>query len=175
MKKHVLALIAAASLMFAACESSEQKSAKSDSNEPIIAVDPSVTLDKTFENENFSVKFPAALNLSDPSSFHASDESGYVSFGGDFFSDGPTLDQLKFNSEGMAGALRAIGDTPEAPILKGKSYVIKSKTERGLIKWTYCVMKADKVGIAGSLEYPEDQAAEYEKYVGAVINSIKFK
>jgi len=173
MKKLFFAVVAAASLMFAACGGS---STGGSSNEPLVAVDASVKLDKTFENDKFSVSYPSLLQPGDVmgSDFYFNDESGAVSFNGTFGDGGPTASQLQVTAEGMVGALRATGDTPEEPKVNSNGYVIKSMSGEK-VKWSYLTLKEDGVYLMGNLEYPKEQAAEYEKYVGAMLQSIKFK
>ena len=108
------------------------------------------------------------------SDFYVADDSGLVVMSGTYNTSGATLDQLKELAENMAVAAKAAGEVPETPIVKGKSYVIKCAAG-DQVKWNYCVMKEDKIGLMGSIEYPKDEAATYEKYVGAVLQSIKFK
>lgn len=175
MKKIVLTFVAAASMMFAACDS-EKSGEGAKSNEPLVAVDPSVTLEQSFEDDHFSAKYPAILETRENmfgTSINAGDDNG-ASFSASFQTDGPTLSQLAENAEGMAGAIHATGDSIESKIVKGNAYVIKSSSENS-IKWTYCILKEDRVLVTGAYAYHKEDAAKHEKYVGAVLNSIKFK
>lgn len=187
MKKQLLAVVAASSMMLAACggssnnattNNSETKTATENTccNEAIVPVDASAKLDNTFEHEKFTVSYPSSLKPQEQlgSDVYIVDNSGLVVISGTYNTEGATLDQLKELAENMAAATKAAGDIPEAPIVKGKSYVIKCDAGT-LTKWNYCVMKEDKIGLMGSIEYPKDEAAEYEKYVGAILQSIKFK
>lgn len=180
MKNRFLFAVVAAASLTAACGGANNNATSNNggasANEAIVAVDQSAKLDKTFEHEKFTVGYPSILKAQDMggSDFYVSDDSGLVTMSGTYNTEGATLDQLKELAENMAAAAKAMGDTPEAPIVKGKAYVIKCASGEST-KWNYCVMKEDKIGLMGSIEYPKDEAAEYEKYVGAVLQSIKFK
>ena len=186
--KFLFAVVAAASLTAAcggannnaannnAAAGTETTTTASSANEAVVPVDPSAKLDQTFENDKFSVSYPSVLKAKEMmgSDFYVTDDSGLATISGTYNTEGPTLDQFKDLAENMAVAIKAAGDVPEAPIVKGKTYVIKCDAGT-LTKWNYCVMKEDKIGLMGSIEYPKDEAADYEKYVGAVLQSIKFK
>ena len=187
MKNKLLAVVAASSMMLAACGGSSNNATTNNSdtktttetscgNEAIVPVDPSAKLDQTFDHEKFSVGYPSSLKPQEQlgSDVYIVDNSGLVVISGTYNTDGATLAQLKELADNMVAAVKAAGENPEAPIVKGNSYVIKCDADN-LTKWNYCVMKEDKIGLMGSIEYPKDEAAEYEKYVGAILQSIKFK
>jgi hypothetical protein len=191
MKKTIMTLVAATSLLFAACgggnnnatsngaatESSSTSASKAATNEPVLPVDPSAKLDKTFENSKYSLQYPSSLSPKEAfgdDDCAIKDESGYVSINGTWNTDGVNLDGWADFAANMAGAVRATDMTTETPIVKGNKFVIKA-TDENRVEYHYGVLKEDKVGLLGTIEFPKDKAAEYEKYVGAIINSIKFK
>ena len=191
MKKILMAIVTATSLLLMSCgggnnnassngaatESSNTSASKSTTNEPVLPVDASAKLDKTFENSTYSLQYPSALSPKEAYGEYdceIQDASGYVTISGTWNTDGVNLDGLAELAANMVASVRATDMTPEAPIVKGNKYVIKASDEN-MVEYNYCVMKEDKVGLMGSIGFPKDKAAEYEKYVGAIINSIKFK
>ncbi|MBR4629771.1 MAG: hypothetical protein IKO57_04940 [Treponema sp.] len=148
-----------------------------DSNEtPVMPVDASANLDGVFSNDKFTVRYPASLKQKDVlgSDLFFEDDSGLVTISGTYNTEGTTLEYFKDFAENMVCAIKGAGMNPEAPVVKGKRYVIKA-TDEDNIAYNYCVMKADQIGIMGEFRFPKDEASDYEKYVGAFINSIEFK
>lgn len=187
MKRTLMTIAAAASLLLASCGSNGGNNANGGNNgaatetkaaaeEFVLPVDPSAKLDKTFDHEKFTVQYPSTLEpqttLGSDLSFATPD--GSVKITGTYNTEGVAVADLASMAENMKAAAGAMGETAENPIVKGKAYVIKSKTEDKVI-YHYCVMKEDKVGIMGDFEMENEAVAEYEKYVGAVLSSIKFK
>lgn len=184
MKKVFMTLVAAATLLFAACSGSSTNnggSAESGSKaetkaaaEPIIPVDPAAKLDKTYEGDNFSLQFPSSLSpnaeLSKGESCFIADENEDVVLRGDYFDWAMQVTMKEY-----AEQIHHDGVTYEAPIVKEKQgFVLKGKSDRNTV-YHYMVLKGDKGGVSGSIEFTNDKAAEYDKYVGAIVNSIKFK
>ena len=187
MKKIVLSFVAAASLMFAACESEKTDTAKQGAaveqkapaaaDDVVMPVDPSAKLDQTFDNVNFTAQYPSSLAPKDMggSDFYVCDENGHVVISMTYNTDGATIEQLPTLAENMTYPIKSEGFTEiGAPVVKGKKYVIRATGEVS-IGYFFSVMKEDKIGLMGSFQFPKEQAGEYEKYVGAFINSIKFK
>lgn len=186
MKKVFMTLVAAATLMFAACGGSTTNNAGSDAkagestgkaaaDEAVWPVDASVKLDQTFDDAKFSVQFPAefAPKTVSGSDFYVCTESGDAYFQGTYNTEGVDISELASLADNYAFMLKN-DNTVEDPIVKGNRYVIKATNDATVI-YSYGVMKEDKVGIMGEFKFPKADAAKYDKYVGAAINSIKFK
>jgi hypothetical protein len=183
MKKVIPTLAMAAAVTFAACSGNNNANSNSAANnssdvkcELPVAVDASVKLDKTFDHAKFSLSYPGIITVQEMlgSDFYAADSEGLITISGTFNTEGVAVSELGSFAENMAVAIKAAGDTPETPIVKGNSYVIKCDAGN-LVKWSYCVMKEDKISLMGEITYPKEKAAECEKYVGAFLSSIKFK
>jgi len=191
MKKRILmTFVAASSLMFAACGGGNNNATPADNqtatdnktatesnaaNDAIIPVDASATLDKTFENDKFSVQYPSALTPKtvEGSDFFIANESGEVTFNFTWNTEGPAISDLQSLLENYVYMLKSQG-TVETQAVKGNKFVIKVSDEN-TTKYAFGVMKEDKVGVMGEYSYPKENAADFEKYAGALINSIKFK
>jgi len=188
MKKTFMTLVAAAALMFAACggsttnngtaESGNAAESKAAVEEPIMPVDASATLDKTFDHANFSMKYPSSLAPEKDWTFNtcrliSEDEKVTV-----------TVDHntsMFMGAEQYAASwefpLKAIGYAVQgAPTVKGNKYLLKAvNADDKKTLYAYGVYKNDKEAVIVQFEIPDDKAAEFDKYVGAIFNSIKFK
>ena len=192
MKRIFMTLVAAAALMFAACggsttnngaaQSDNATEAKADSKpkapaEPIWPVDATVTLGKTFDHEKFTLQYPASLSDfgSSGSMFDFKDDAKHVEFGGEFFEYGLGCD-LKSYAAQYDEIFKFQGyQTHEEPVITGNTgFVIRAKNDMYTC-YRFVLLYDENIGVRGMLEFPNSQAAEYDKTLGAILNSIKFK
>ena len=186
MKKVFMTLVAAASLMFAACGGSttnngaatESAASKAAAEEPIWPVDASAQLDKTFDHSNFTMKYPSSLVLDSDWTANtcrllSADEKVTV-----------TVDhntnmfmRVEQYAEAWDFPLKAIGYVIQGkPTVKGKKYVFKAvNADDKKSLYGYGVYKNDDEAVIVQFEIADEKAAEFDKYVGAMFNSITFK
>ena len=130
----------------------------------------------TYEGEKFTLVYPESFKETYKSEemVNASSEDGAIKLDATFNDMGPTLDQLKVYAENYSGMMKSQGATVEEPNIDGNNLTIKSIKD-GEVNMHFVVMKEDKIGVSGSLKYPEDKAGECEPMIKNIMSSIKFK
>lgn len=175
MKKLFMTFVAAAALMLAACGGSGNSAAPDKG--PVIPVDPSVTLDKTFEHEKFTVQYPSSVfEVESGADCMLTAENGYVSMSMTYNTTGPTMGQFQTLADNVA--YMKTHDANSKATLSGNFYAVKSKgtiMDENAVVYSFGVIKEDYICIMGDFQIPAEHVAKYEKYVGAMVNSIKFK
>lgn len=133
----------------------------------------------TYEGENYSIGYPKTMketaNLRGIT-INAATEDGSCRFDATYNDHGPAISELEKHAENYPYMIKSLDKdaTIDKANIKGKTLTIKS-VSKGEVNMHFVVMKEDKIGISGSLKCKEDKAAEYEKYLKPIMNSIKFK
>lgn len=171
MKKiFVFTLMAAAMLGLSACgnKTGEGNEGGTEAVETITGI--------TYDGAKFSITYPEGWKetWASEETLNASSEDGTVKLDATFNDMGPALSELGTYAENWTGMMENQGSTVEKPKIDGKLLTIRSIKD-GEVNYHFVIMKEDKIGIAGSLKYPEAQAAEWDGKVAAIAKSVAFK
>lgn len=159
-------------LTFAACPSGTT----SEGDKPATDGDQTEVKGTVVDLANFSVTLPEGWKegYKSETNLNAANEAGDVDFSATYNDMGPTLDQLKTYGDNLVAMVKGQGETPEEPKIDDKVLTLKSVKD-GKINISYAVMKEDKIGVAGSIKFPEAKAAECEPIVDQLLKGIAFK
>lgn len=161
--------MAAAALMFAACGGD-----KGGSTENVEPIKDGVTM----ESENFTIMVPQGMveSWNSMGTINATAEDGAVRLAISFMEGGPTKSQLKTTGENYKAMVHALDQnaTIGEPKVDGNLVTVKSTCEgKPRIDFTY--LKEDRIGVCGSLVYPEESAAQWEDKLVPILKTVVFK
>lgn len=174
MKKFFFMMLAVSTLALTSCKTDNgENKAEGNDNAP---ENVEAAAGNAFELANFSVALPDGWKdtYKNDGTLNATNEAGDCKFDATYNDGGPTLDQLKTYADNLAGMKKNAGETVEDAKIDGKVMTMKSVKD-GNVTISYSVMKEDKIGVAGSFQYPEAKAEECEKALDTILKSIKFK
>ena len=167
--KKILA-IAVAAFAFAACGGGNGGSSSSN-------VEP-IKDGVTMESEHFTIMVPQGMveSWNSMGTINASSEDGAVRLAVTYMEGGPTKSQLKETGANYKAMVHALDQnaTIGEPKVDGNVVTLKSTCEgKPRIDFTY--LKEDRVGVCGSLVYPEDKAAQWEDKLLPILKTVVFK
>lgn len=131
-------------------------------------------LDKTVDKDGFSFSYPSSLP--DAGDF-GGDKGARLNDGKADFSFMITDDIIDIKAQdeadNMYGMLDRGGQKPEPATVKPNGYTIKASKGDETI-WKFAVIKG-RNQVFGTYSYPTADAAKYEKYLAAIMQSVTFK
>lgn len=165
------AVFALAALLTVACGSKGQEATAEGGAEAAEAVQDG----NKFEGQNFTLVYPKEWKetFASEGTLNASSEDG-VSLDATYNDMGPAVSELNVYANNWKGMKEASGATVEAPDIEGSVLTIKSVAD-GKTEMHFVVMKEDKIGVAGSLKFPEGKEADFEPVLQSIIKSVAFK
>ena len=170
MKKFFVLTLAAVAMLFASCGGGSN-SGSSNNVEPLKE-------GVKFECDHYSVMLPTGMKESWKSGdlLNAQSEDGSVFFTANYYTGGPTKSQLKVTGEGLVGMVHGLNQEAkcEEPKVDGNMVTLKSIAD-GKVRLDYTYLKEDRIGVTGSLQFPEEDAAQWEEKFLPILKSIVFK
>lgn len=175
MRKLFLMTLALCSLTLFSCKNDNGQQ-NGDNNAKDNNTEATAQAGNAFELANFSITLPDGWKdtYKSDGNLNAANEAGDCTLNATYNDSGPTISQLKTYADNLSGMLKNGGETVDEAKINDKVMTIKSVKD-GNVTISYAVMKEDKIGVAGSIKYPEAKAGECEKMTDTILKSITFK
>ena len=174
MKKNFLMAVAAFAMILAACGNKSAAPAEGENDKDAPETEVKGT---KFEGAKFTLVYPEALKetFASEETLNARNEDSSIALDATYNDMGPAVAELKTYLDNYTSMMKNMDATLEDSKIDGKTLTAKFVKENGDANLHFCVMKEDKIGVAGSLKFSKEKAEEAKGYIDSIIKSIEFK